>query len=312
MKKILNIIQNKLFRYTGIIIVLVLWEVLPRLDLVSSRYLPPFSRVILKIICLYKDADLYMNIIVSLWRVVVGLGICLVISLVFGLSIGYFAKGLTEKFTPLFRLFGQINPYSLFPLFVLLLGIGEGAKVGIVIWTAIWPMLFHSFLGARAVDPNLIKAAESMAISKLKLFIKVILPSALPSVFLGLRIGVQMAFFILIASEMSGTIVGLGFMLHNAGNNYLVEELYAAGLCIVVLSVGINLFLVAFEKRLFFWRAKVNEYDDKEAKEVKRIGKLQIISLVLVLLFIFVAGIEQNEKANKYINDPKLRALDNA
>lgn len=312
MEKITNIINRKLFRYIGIFGVLILWELLPRFGMVNSRYLPPFSKILLKIIDLLENKELYMNIMVSLWRVLIGLSISLLISIFFGLSIGYYFKGFQEKLVPLFRFFGQINPYSIFPLFVVFMGIGEGAKVGIVIWTSIWPMIFHSFSGAKNIDPLIIKTAESMSISKLKLFFKVIIPAAMPSIFQGLRIGVEMAFFILIASEMSGTIVGLGFMLHNAGNNYLIEELYATGISIVVLSVGINLFLVSFEKRLFFWKEKVNFYDENDTKKVKKIGKLQIVSIIFVILFIFIQGIQQNEKAIKYINDPKLRGLDNA
>jgi NitT/TauT family transport system permease protein len=300
-----NIIKEKSFRYSGVAIVLLLWEVLPRLALVDSKYLPPFSRVLYELFSLSNNNYLYMNVMVSIWRVTIGLLISISISIILGLSLGFFCYGFSEKLTPLLRFFGQINPYSLFPLFVVFLGIGEQAKIGIVIWTSVWPMMFHTIAAAKKVDPELKKLANSMAVSKLQLFFKVIIPATIPSIFQGIREGVQMAFFILTSAEMTGSTAGLGYIIHNSGMNFLVPRLYAGGLCIVVISVLLNLFLVSFQKRLLFWKEEIEVFDTIKTRKIKKISKLQISCVVLVFLFILIQGGIQIEKAYNYQNDPK-------
>ncbi|EKQ53830.1 MULTISPECIES: ABC transporter permease [unclassified Clostridium] len=300
-----DVIKGKLLRYTGITVVLILWEVLPRLSLVNSDYLPPLSRVLLELFSLSNGSYLYMNIMVSIWRVMIGLVISISISTILGLSLGFFCYKFSEKLNPLLRFFGQINPYSLFPLFVVFLGINEEAKIGIVIWTSVWPMMFHTISAARSVDPVLIKLANSMSASKLQLFYKVIIPATIPYIFRGIREGVQMAFFILTSSEMTGSTAGLGYIIHNAGMNFLIPRLYAGGLCIVVISVILNLFLVSFQKRLLFWKEEVEVFDDIKTRKVKRISKLQVSCIILVFLFIFIQGSIQVQKAYDYQNNPK-------
>ena len=300
-----DIIKGKLLRYTGVFIVLILWEIAPRVALVNSEYLPPFSRVLYELFSLSDDSYLYMNVMVSIWRVMIGLVVSISISIILGLSLGFFCSRFSERLIPLLRIFGQINPYSLFPLFVVFLGVGEQAKIGIVIWTSIWPIMFHTISAAKNVDPMLIKLANSMVASKLQLFVKVIVPATIPSIFQGIRVGVQMAFFILTSAEMTGSTAGLGYIIHNAGMNFLVPRLYAAGLCIVVISVLLNLFLVSFQKRLLFWKEQVEMFDNIETKKVKKISKLQVSCIILVFIFILIQGGIQVEKAYDYQNNPK-------
>lgn len=300
-----DIIKIKLFRYTGLIIVLALWEVLPRTEFVNSEYLPPFSRVVYELFVLSQDGYLYMNVMVSIWRVMIGLVVSISISIILGLSLGFFWYRFSEKLNPLLRIFGQINPYSLFPLFVVFLGIGEQAKIGIVIWTSIWPIMFHIISAAKNIEPMLIKVAKSMVASKLELFFKVVVPATIPSIFHGIRVGVQMAFFILTSAEMTGSTAGLGYIIHNAGMNFLVPRLYAAGLCIVVISVLLNLFLVSFQKRLLFWKEQVKFFGNVQTKKIKKISKLQIAGIILTFLFILIEGGIQVEKAYDYQNNPK-------
>jgi NitT/TauT family transport system permease protein len=300
-----DIIKEKLLRYTGVFMVVIIWEILPRTELINSKYLPPFSRVLYELISLSDNSYLYMNVMVSIWRVTIGLVISISISIILGLSLGFFCYRFSGRLIPLLRIFGQINPYSLFPLFVVFLGIGEQAKIGIVIWTSVWPIMFHTISTAKNVDPMLIKVANSMVASKLELFLKVIIPATIPSIFNGIRIGVQMAFFILTSAEMTGSTAGLGYIIHNSGMNFLVPRLYAAGLCIVVISVLLNLFLVSFQKRLLFWKEQVEVFDNIKTKKVKKVSRLQVSCIIIVFLFILIEGGIQVEKAYNYQNDPK-------
>lgn len=293
-----ELFKNKIFRYTGIIIVLLLWELLPRISLFKSNFFPTFSSVILELGYLAKKKYLFMNLMVSLWRIVIGLMISTFTSIILGLNIGFFYRKFSDRLIPLLRIFSQINPYSIFPLFIVFLGVGEKSRIGIVVWVSMWPLMFHTLSAGRNIDASIIKSAMSMTTSKLILFSKVILPASIPNVFQGIRASVEMAFFILTAAEMSGATAGLGYLIHNAGMNYFVTQLYASGLCIVVISVLINLFLVDLKERIYFWK------DDNKTK-VKRIGKSRLIVITCVLLLILIVGSFEVKKAYDFQNDPK-------
>ena len=298
-------IKGKLFRYTGIIVVLIIWEVLPRVGLVNSDYLPSFSRVVCELFSLSDNNYLYMNVMVSVWRVMIGLIISISISVVLGLLLGYFCRKFSEKLIPLLRIYGQINPYSLFPLFVVFLGVGEPAKIGIVIWTSIWPIMLYTISASKKIDPTLIKTANSMSASKIELFFKVIVPATLPHIFSGIKVGVQMGFLILTSSEMTGSTSGLGYIIHTSGMNFLIPRLYAAGLCIIVISVLLNLFLESLQRKLLFWKEEVKLFDDIITRKVNKINKTQVICTILVFTFLLVQGTIQVKKAKDYQNNPK-------
>lgn len=290
--------MKKYYKYIGILIVLALWEVLPKTNIISSAYFPSLSSVIFEMISLNKDNYLYMNVMVSVWRITNGLLIAILVSTTLTLILGFFFKKFTEKLVPLFRIFSQINPYSLMPLFIVFLGIGEPAKIGIIIWTSFCPIIFNTLQGIDNIDPILLKTANSMTDNKFQIFFKVALPSCIPYIFEGIRGAVQMAFLILTSSEMTGSTAGLGYIIHNSGMNFFVPRLYGAGLIIVIISVFINLFFVDLKNRLLFWK-------NSSEKNIKKISKVQIISAILVLLFIFVQGSVQVKKAQDYQNDPR-------
>ncbi|WP_238915572.1 ABC transporter permease [Clostridium sp. YIM B02555] len=300
-----NTIAEKLFKYTVVIIILVLWQVLPQIGTVNSNYLPPLSRILLELFSLSDGNYLFMNVMVSIWRITIGLTISIFISILSGLTLGFFFPKFSDKLIPLLRFFIQINPYSIFPLFIVFLGVGEIAKIGIVIWTSVWPMMFYTISAAKNVDPMLIKQANSMDISRTKLFSKVIVPATIPSIFQGIREGVQMSFFILTAAEMTGSTAGLGYIIHNAGMNFLIPRFYAAGICIVLISVLLNLFFVSLKKRLMFWKEDVEIFDSNSTRKVKRVSKLQISCIILVFLFILIQGGIEINNAYNYQNNPK-------
>lgn len=290
--------MKKYYKYIGILIALALWEILPETNIISSAYFPRLSSVIFEMISLNKDNYLYMNVMVSVWRITNGLLIAILVSTTLGLILGFFFKRFTEKLVPLFRIFSQINPYSLMPLFIVFLGIGEPAKIGIIIWTSFCPIIFNTLQGIDNIDPMLLKTANSMTDNRLQIFFKVALPSCIPYIFEGIRAAVQMSFLILTSSEMTGSTSGLGYIIHNSGMNFFVPRLYGAGLIIVIISVSINLFFVDLKNRILFWK-------NSSEKSIKKISKVQIISAILVLLFIFVQGSIQVKKAQDYQNDPR-------
>ncbi len=306
MSKVVRKIGKRLYSCTALIIVLVLWELLPRAGIVSKVYLPPLSSVLAELIWELKNGYLFLNVILSLYRVLAGLLLAVAVGILLGLILGYLLPGLADSLFPLLRIFGQINPYSMLPLFVVFLGIGEKSKIAMVAWTAIWPILFHTITGARAVDTELLKSARSMGATKAEILGKIILPASGPSIFDGLRVGVEMSFFMLIAVEMSGGTGGLGIVIHVAGMNFLITRLLGAGLCTVILGVCLNQFFYYMQKRIFFWKETVRFFNREQPSGHERsMGVVQIVIICLLCIMILVTGYFQSIRAYRLVNDPE-------
>lgn len=248
-KKKIGFLFNK---YIGMAIFLLLWQIAPSLGWLDQQFVPSLSVVLQSVGELWVKGGLFTHIMVSLWRTLNGLIAGTLIALPLGFILGRWFPSLREALNPLFRLLGQVNPFSLMPVFILFFGIGESAKIAVIAWVCVWPVLFHTLNGVKTVDPVLIKTAAAMNASRKELLIKVLLPAAAPSVFSGIRVGVEMSFFMLIAAEMIGASAGLGWLMHNSAMNYHIPRIYAASLCIVILGVILNRCLYFLQNRVFF------------------------------------------------------------
>jgi NitT/TauT family transport system permease protein len=250
----LAVLHDRLLDWYGMIALLLLWEAAPRLGWIDNQFFPSPSVIVQTGWKLAVTGELFVHIGVSLQRTIQGLlcAIALAVPLAFVLG-GWFPR-LTRFLSPLLNLFGQINAFSLFPLFVLFFGIGELAKFSIIFWSCLWPILFTTLAGVQGVEPLFVKMARSMGSGRLTLFLKVLLPGALPSIFTGVRIGATVAFLMLIAAEMVGAKSGLGWMVMNAQVNYLIPRLYLAAVIIALLGMALNCGIHWLEGRVVKWK----------------------------------------------------------
>jgi NitT/TauT family transport system permease protein len=141
-------------------------------------------------------------------------------------------------------------------VFTLLLGIGELSKISLVVYACVWPVLLNTIAGVHSVDPLLVKAARSLALSSPRLFRKVILPAAVPTVFTGIRLAASYSILVLVAAEMVGAKAGLGYLINTTQVNFLIPQMYAGIIAVSVLGVLVNQGFVALERRFSTWRPK--------------------------------------------------------
>ena len=128
---------------------------------------------------LLLSGELLVHILASLERVFLGFIIALAVALPMGFLIGGWFKTFETVVNPLLQVFGQANPFTLFPVFMALLGIGEISKIAIIYWVCQWPVLFNTVSGIKNVDPVFIKVGRSMGLSKFGMFRKVLFPGRL-------------------------------------------------------------------------------------------------------------------------------------
>jgi NitT/TauT family transport system permease protein len=242
----------------AVLLFLALWEFGPQyLAGPSTRvFLPPLHEVLAAGAKLVESGQLQSHLQASLTRSVSGFGIAVVSAVVLGLLIAWYGW-LNSFLNPLLELFRNTATLALLPVFTLLLGIGEESKITIVAYAAFFPVLLNTIAGVRTVDPLLIRAAKSLGLNSFRLFQKVILPSAVPTIFTGIRMAGTSSILVLIAAEMVGAKAGLGYLIVNSQMSFLIPDMYAGILTVSVLGLLVNGLLVALERHFSRWRTAV-------------------------------------------------------
>ncbi|MBN7773349.1 ABC transporter permease [Clostridium aminobutyricum] len=303
--KVLTGLKRVVIQSSGLLIIGLIWQIAPALGWVDSMFVPSLSTTVKALIKLWIVNDLYMHILSSLWRVLSGLLIASAIAIPLGFIFGRWFPSIYEAVEPLLRIFTKVNPFSLIPIFILLFGFGEAIRIAVVTWVCIWPILFGTVTGLRTIDKDLIKAAVSMKVSPLGLILKVLLPGSMHAIFTGLRLGVEMSFFILIAGEMLGANSGLGVIIHNSNHFFNMPRLYASALVVVLLGVFLNLFLKYLQNGLFFWKEPHHIFGSvHEDKPGTKIGRVELLILSVIIGLLLVLGSQQIQKAAEIAADP--------
>lgn len=250
--------SKKFIHITGAIIVfLILWQFAPNLGIINPIIIPVPTTILQKMIQLLLSGELITNIAISLGRILVGFFIALAVALPLGFLLGGWFKSFEDAVNPLLQVLGQANPFTLFPVFITLLGIGEISKISIIFWVCQWPVLFNTVTGIRNVDPALVKMARSMGIGKFQMFTKVLLPAAMPSVFTGIRMSAVFAFFMLIGAEMIGASSGLGYMILQAQATFQMPKMWVGIVTVAFLGILFNWVLLQIEKKFSGWKEEI-------------------------------------------------------
>ncbi|MGW5050399.1 ABC transporter permease [Actinokineospora sp. NPDC004072] len=232
---------------------LILWEVAPRAGLVDRTFLPPFSEVVAAWWGLLVDGRLISDVEASLVRSLSGFAIAVAVAVPLGLLIGWY-RPVSDLLNPLLEVFRNTAALALLPVFVLLLGIGETSKIAIVAYACTWPVLLNTISAVREVDPTLVKLARSMGLPAHRLFQKVVLPAAVPTVFTGIRLAGAVSILVLVAAEMVGAKAGLGHLINSAQYNFAIPQMYAGIVTLSIFGLLFNHLLVALERRFTSWR----------------------------------------------------------
>ena len=208
--------------------ILLAWEAAAKAGWLSPRLLPAPSEVVAAGWRLLLTGELVQNIWVSFWRAITGFAIGGGIGFALGL-----ANGLSRRSERLLdstlQMIRNVPHLALIPLVILWFGIDEAAKIFLVVLGVFFPIYINTQHGIRSVDPHLVEMGRIYGMSPAALFWRVILPGALPSIFVGLRYALGIMWLTLIVSETISASSGIGYMAMQAREFLLVD--------IVVLSI---------------------------------------------------------------------------
>nr|WP_235916176.1 ABC transporter permease [Spelaeibacter cavernicola] len=238
-----------------IIAFLALWQLAPTLGWVDKTFLSPLTEVLHAWWGLAESGELWIDVRASLARSLSGFAIAIAAGVPLGLLIAWY-RGLADAVTPLLTIFLNTAAVALLPVFVLILGIGETSKIAIIAYACFWPVLYNTISGAKNVDPLLIRSVQSLGVKGPRLFQKVILPAALPTIFTGIRLAGAASILVLITTELVGAKAGLGYLISSAQFNFQIPQMYAGIVTVAAVGVGFNQTLVWLERRVSRWRVE--------------------------------------------------------
>ncbi|MDR3292009.1 MAG: ABC transporter permease [Methanobrevibacter sp.] len=237
---------------------MILWQVLPTLGLVNQIFIPTPTTILVEMWSLILDGTLQADLIISLYRVVMGFIIALLVGLSLGFLLGGFFKKFEKALNPLIQVLSQANPFTLFPVFIIFLGIGEISKILIIYWVSQWSIMTNTITGINNVDPIFIKLGKAIGLGKIDIFRKIIVPASLPTVFTGIRMGAVFSFFMLIGAEMMGTTSGLGYMIMQAQNVMQIPRMWVGIVVVALLGLLTNYLILWIEKQLVKGKEKIS------------------------------------------------------
>ena len=244
-----------------LVALLAIWWAVTATGLIEPLFLPPPSAVLQKGWLLattgYMDATLWQHRSASLSRIGLGLGFAVLTAVPVGIAIGAnrIARGILD---PLIEFYRPIPPLAYLPLIVIWCGIGELSKVLLIYLAIFAPIAIATATGVRTVDPAKLRAAQSLGASRAQLIRHVILPSALPDILTGVRIGLGVGWSTLVAAELIAATSGLGFMVQSAAQ-FLVTDVVLLGILVIALiAFAMEMGLRALQRKWVPWHGQAH------------------------------------------------------
>lgn len=239
---------------------LVLWWLVARLELISPLFLPPPAQVLQQLVTLagpqgFMDATLWQHLAASLQRILIALAAATLCGVTVGLAMGL-SPTLRGMLDPLIELYRPVPPLAYLPLMVIWFGIGETSKVLLIYLAIFAPVAMATLAGVQGARQVRLRAARALGANRWQVLWYVIVPSALPDMLTGLRIGLGVGWSTLVAAELIAATRGVGFMVQAAGEFLATDVVLAGILVIALIAFTLELGLRALQRRLTPWHGE--------------------------------------------------------
>jgi sulfonate transport system permease protein len=232
---------------------LALWEIASRLAVVSPRYFPAPTTIGWVLADRFVEGDLGAQSLVTLARLACAFALAAVPGVLLGLLMGI-ARPVRAAIEPYIAFIFPVPKITLLPFLLIILGVGEPAFVLTGATSAFFQIVISTLGGVQTLDPRLLEAGRNYGAHGARLFWKVILPAALPSIFTGLRLGLGLALVSLVAVEFIAAKSGLGHLVYRHWQMLSTPEMYAAFVLVGALGLALTRGLRALQARILTWQ----------------------------------------------------------
>lgn len=248
--------NSRLYHFVGPLVVIAIWVVITHFGLVNALFVAQPLDVLKETANAFFFDNLHLDVAYTFYRVAAGFVIAVLLGTPIGLMMGYSNK-IYHSLEFVVEFFRSIPVTALFPLFLLIFGIGDISKIAVAAWAAGLIVIVNSMYGVHLGKELRIKAARSMNVTGLPLFSKVIFPEALPQIFSGYRIALSISLVIVVVTEMFiGTNFGLGHRIIDAQLVYRIPDMYGSILITGIMGYVLNRLLVTIERKVVHWKGK--------------------------------------------------------
>jgi len=253
--------KNSVISVLSVIALFLLWYLIAALQIVPTLFLPTPQAVWHKFIEVsqqgFMQATLWQHLAASITRVLLALIAAIIVGVPLGIWMGLnkWARAILD---PLVELLRPIPPLAYLPLLVIWFGIGESTKILLIFFSILAPIIISSAHGVLSHQINRERAAQSLGASKFQVLKYVVLPTALPHILTGVRIGLGVGWSTLVASELVAADRGIGFMVQSAAQFLITDTVVLGIIVIAIVAVSFELFLRWIQKEISPWYGQQN------------------------------------------------------
>jgi ABC-type nitrate/sulfonate/bicarbonate transport system permease component len=248
--------EHALIGTVSMLVFLAFWETSVALDWVNPLFTSAPSRIVRTGYDMFADGSIYPHIEVSGTEFLLGYGAAIVIGVPLGILMGWYGR-INAVLDPFVSALYATPRIALLPLLMIWFGIGLMSKVAIVFLGAIFPILVNTITGMRTLNADFVKVARSFGASDRQMFLTVALPSSVPLLLTGLRLGLGHALVGIVVGEMYGATHGLGFLIATSGARFQTDKVMVGIILIASAGVAMTELLRLIERRYEGWRPRL-------------------------------------------------------
>ncbi|REJ15537.1 MAG: ABC transporter permease [Bacillaceae bacterium] len=233
-----------------------LWIYLTERELIAPYLIPSPKTVIHTIVQFIEDGTLLQDSWASVKRMLQGFSLAVFFGLLFGVLMGLFAR-VDQFFAGILNAIRVIPPLAWIPIIILWFGIGETSKVIIIFKSAFFPILLNTIQGIEGVPKGFLEVSKLMGVSKRRTLFNVIFPAALPSIFVGLRLGLGAAWMAVVAAELIASDSGLGYRITQGRELSQPDAMIIGMIMIGIIGVAMDAVIKFIQQRILSWQAGI-------------------------------------------------------
>jgi NitT/TauT family transport system permease protein len=235
-----------------LLVLIVLWELLPRYGILYARYFPPFSTIMKALFDGIWSTEILRHAAISISRAFRGYFLSILIGVILGTLTGTI-RWLSDLLEITVEFLRPMPSVALVPISILLFGTSDSYNISIITFGCTWPIFVNTFEGTKSVDTQWIDTARVYGATRFDLLRKVVVPAALPYIVSGLRISLGTSIIIVTVTEMLASYKGLGFFIMETYNAYQIPQMYAGIITIGVVGYGLNRLFLTGEDWFMAW-----------------------------------------------------------
>ena len=244
--------QNVL-RIGGIVLFLAAWEGGSRVGWLDPLFASSPSLILEKLISMISDGSLWPHVLASANIAGLGFGFSVLVGVPLGLAMGR-SKNIRAAVEPFTTALNASPQVAFLPLLIIWLGIGIASKVALVFLGSVIIMVINTEAGVMQVDRRLVETARSFMANERQVLLKVVLPSALPYIIAGMRLGVGRTLVMVVVAEIYAATKGLGYLIFQAGGLYDTAQVFVGVVVLASAGMLFNALLRWVEKRMAPWQ----------------------------------------------------------